>query len=187
MVLECSESSIGSTFCVSAELLIDENKYGPALQASTPSNMPQSLTGLHLLVVEDAPENQILLSRILNKRGAQVTLANNGREGVEKALAGSFDLVFMDIQMPVLDGYAATKELRAHGYEVPIVALTAYAMEEERQRCLAIGCSAHLSKPIDPLLVVETILRAIGDQSRQVSADVATEDETPGEPSVALA
>lgn len=187
VVLECSESSIGSTFCVSAELLIDENKYGPALQASTPSNMPQSLTGLHLLVVEDAPENQILLSRILNKRGAQVTLANNGREGVEKALAGSFDLVFMDIQMPVLDGYAATKELRAHGYEVPIVALTAYAMEEERQRCLAIGCSAHLSKPIDPLLVVETILRAIGDQSRQVSADVATEDETPGEPSVALA
>ena len=167
VVLESSKSNIGSTFCVTAGLLIDRNKYSPAVQAPAATKMEQSLTGLHLLVVEDAPENQILLSRILTKRGAQVTLANNGREGVDKALAGSFDLVFMDIQMPVLDGYAATKELRALGYQVPIVALTAYAMEEERQRCLAIGCSAHLSKPIDTLLVVETIIRAIGDQSKQ--------------------
>lgn len=187
VILESSEPDIGSTFCVTAGLLVDENKYRPALQTATPISTPQSLTGLSLLVVEDAPENQILLSRILTKRGAEVTLANNGREGVDKALAGNFDLVFMDIQMPVLDGYAATKELRALGYQVPIIALTAYAMAEERQRCLAIGCSAHLSKPIDTLLVVETVIQAIGDRLMLRRSDLATQDEPSGKPSAALA
>jgi PAS domain S-box-containing protein len=161
--VEFSESTVGSIFGITVALVIDES----SVVSNTVEKVvvdTSAITGLKVLVVEDAPENQILLSRILTKRGAVVAFANNGREGVDKALAGSYDIVFMDIQMPVLDGYAATKELRALGYRTPIVALTAYAMEEERQRCLAIGCSAHLSKPIDTHLVLQTILKTVANR-----------------------
>ena len=170
VVLEFSKSTVGSVFCITADFAVDLARQGSSNLPLAASMPPKSLSGLRILVVEDAPENQILLSRILTKRDAKVTLANNGREGVERALAETFDIVFMDIQMPVLDGYAATKELRSLGYDVPIVALTAYAMDEERQRCLAIGCTAHLSKPIDTLLVVETILG--NRRKRQVNRGV---------------
>jgi len=78
-----------------------------------------------------------------------VTLAENGEAAVQNALAGDFDLVLMDMQMPVMDGYRATDELRKAGFGKPIVALTAHAMTEDRVKCLAAGCSEYLSKPID--------------------------------------
>jgi len=121
------------------------------------------LQGLRILLVEDGPDNQRLITFLLRKAGAQVTLAENGRLAVEAVAAAKinalFDLVLMDVQMPEMDGYAATRLLRAMGYSQPIVALTAHAMVEDRQRCLDAGCNEYLSKPIERQCLLETIAR----------------------------
>jgi CheY-like chemotaxis protein len=115
---------------------------------------PESGHRLHgrILLVDDGPENRDLLSYYLRQAGADVTLAENGLIGVEKALAAlkdgkPFDLIFMDMQMPEMDGYAASARLRGKGYTGPIVALTAHAMATDREKCLMSGCTDYLSKP----------------------------------------
>ncbi len=112
-----------------------------------------------VLLVEDSLDNQKLVTRILSKAGMIVDIAQNGAEGVEMAEANDYDVVLMDMQMPVLDGYAATEQLRFDGYLKPIVALTAHAMVEDRIRILQLGCDAYLTKPLDSKLLVETIDR----------------------------
>jgi PAS domain S-box-containing protein len=119
--------------------------------------LPDALEGLKVLLVEDAPDNQALISRFLKMAGASVELASNGAEGVEKASSGDYDAVLMDIQMPILDGYEATAKLRSLGFAAPIIALTAHALKEERQRCLNAGCSDHLTKPIDRIKLIERL------------------------------
>lgn len=111
----------------------------------------------NVLLVEDSADNQTLVSLLLRKAGVHVDIANNGAEGIEKASQGPYDVILMDMQMPVLDGYEATERLRARGYSKPIVALTAQAMGEERQRILEAGCDAHLAKPLDTALLLRTI------------------------------
>jgi CheY-like chemotaxis protein len=86
-----------------------------------------------------------------------VEVASNGKEGVEKAMSGDFSLVLMDIQMPGMDGFAATKELRQRGFNHPIIALTAHAMKEDRRHCLASGFDDHVTKPIDRRTLIHTI------------------------------
>ncbi len=114
--------------------------------------LPTALDG-RLLLVEDNPVNQLLVSSYLKAAGAEVVVAENGQVALDLALAAEaeqpFGLVLMDIQMPVLDGYEATRRLRAEGFRRPIVALTAHAMESHRERCLEAGCDGYLSKPID--------------------------------------
>jgi PAS domain S-box-containing protein len=116
---------------------------------------------LSILLVDDSPDNQHLISRYLKKKAAKVEVASNGVEAVEMALGSSFDLVLMDLSMPVMDGYSATQILRQRGFKQPIIALTAHAMTEVRQKCLNIGCDDHLTKPIAPTALYEAILRHI--------------------------
>jgi signal transduction histidine kinase/DNA-binding response OmpR family regulator len=113
-----------------------------------PTLASTDLKNFNILVVEDAPENQYLIRQFLEIAGATVQVACDGQDGVARALGNSFDLVLMDIQMPVLDGYQATSHLRKTGYNKPIVALTAHALSEERERCLNSGFDGFLTKPI---------------------------------------
>ena len=112
-----------------------------------------------VLLVEDSVDNQLLVKLLLAKAGISVDVANNGAEGVEMAGKNDYDVVLMDMQMPVLDGYAATSQLRHDGYDKPIIALTAHAMAEDRSRILELGCNAYLTKPIDARLLIETLGR----------------------------
>ncbi len=115
------------------------------------------LAGIQLLLVDDDEANGRLLSTILVQAGAEVVLAENGRLGVVAALAKPFDAILMDMQMPVLNGLEATRQLREKGIAVPIIALTAHAPKDELQRCLQAGCSSYLSKPVRPKSFVETV------------------------------
>ena len=107
-----------------------------------------SLQGLRVLLVDDAEDNRVLFDRILNVRGADVGLAKDGLEGVKMALEQKYDVILMDVQMPNLNGRAATAKLRARGSAGPIVALSAYATKEEKEKCLAAGMNEYLTKPI---------------------------------------
>ncbi len=145
----------GSTFVatVSATAVLDS-------KASLTTNAPpeyQELFGQRVLLVEDSIDNQILIKHMLSKSGAEVDVVCNGLEGFERAMQENFDVVLMDMQMPVLDGYAASARLRKNGYRRPIIALTAHAMEEERKRTELAGCDAHLTKPVDSKLLMATI------------------------------
>ncbi|MEO6594663.1 MAG: response regulator, partial [Planctomycetota bacterium] len=118
--------------------------------AAAPPPAPSSLKG-HVLVVDDAPDNQRLLQAILKRLGLTVELADNGRMAIERVSESDrqpFDLVLMDLQMPEVDGITAIRELRARGFELPIVSLTAHALADDRERCLAAGASSYETKPI---------------------------------------
>jgi signal transduction histidine kinase/DNA-binding response OmpR family regulator len=115
-----------------------------------------------ILLVEDSPDSQLLIASFLRKLGAHVEVADNGKSGVEKALASvrspsPFDLVLMDIQMSGLDGYAATRRLRLEGFRPPVIALTANAMSGDREECLAAGCDDYAVKPINRSQLVRQI------------------------------
>jgi CheY-like chemotaxis protein len=133
--------------------------HGPTLQAK-------------VLVVEDGIDNQRLLKMILARAGAVVEIAENGRVGVDRALAAlrggrPFDVILMDMQMPELDGYGATRELRTQGVSQPILALTAHAMSGDRDLCLAAGCDDYLTKPVDRDILLQTLCRWL-DEARKV-------------------
>ncbi|MBI3465240.1 MAG: response regulator [Planctomycetes bacterium] len=121
----------------------------PQRAASAAATHVPSNRRCRLLLVEDNTHNRELISIWLRRAGATVEAAENGKVAVEKALDNHFDAILMDMQMPVMDGYAATRLLRDRGYDRPIVALTAHALDEERERCFAAGCNDLLHKPID--------------------------------------
>ena len=134
---------------------------GPGLALAAAPATPTRLEG-SVLVVEDGVDNQRLIRFILEGLGLRVAIAADGSEAVE-ALSSPredpFDLVLMDMQMPVMDGYEATRILRRRGVGIPIIALTARAMATDRDGCLAVGCNDYLTKPIDRTSFVQTISR----------------------------
>ena len=134
-----------------------------------PTQKPPQLPG-RILLVEDGPDNQRLVSFLLKKRGATVDVADNGQIGLDKALAAveagePFDLILMDMQMPVMDGYTAATALRESGYEGQIVALTAHTLKDEIERCLEAGCDAYLRKPIEKPVFFAEIEKRLGQRS----------------------
>jgi two-component system, sensor histidine kinase and response regulator len=126
---------------------------GHRTQRTVAAQMPEGQTLLNILVAEDNAVNQLLMKRLLQKRGHEVTIVADGRQAIEAVAANEFDVVFMDVQMPELDGLQATREIRVRetgvGRRIPIVALTAHAMKSDMDRCLEAGMDQYLTKPID--------------------------------------
>jgi two-component system sensor histidine kinase/response regulator len=154
-----------------------------ATQSTTPAEAPKPFNdklppGCRILLAEDGLDNQRLISTILKKAGAEVTVVDNGQAAQQTALeaeaAGSpFDVVLMDMQMPIMDGYAATTSLRTHGYTRPIIALTAHAMSGDREKCLAAGCTDYATKPINRrqfLIQIAALAKRDLEVGEQVSA-----------------
>jgi signal transduction histidine kinase/CheY-like chemotaxis protein len=135
----------------------------------------RALESARILLAEDALDNQRLLAMFLTKAGASVEVVGDGAAAVATAWAaqqrgGAFDLVLMDMQMPVLDGASATRELRERGYAGVIVALTAHTGRGERERVLGAGCNEHLTKPVDRAALVEACARLIATRSAGLAA-----------------
>ncbi len=154
----------GSTF----EVRLPYVAPGHSSPATPPSTIADGapaalrLAGLTLLVVEDNEINQLVLEGSLVEDGARVVLVGNGLEAVERVMrdgAYAYDLVLMDIQMPVMNGHEAARKIHEWVPDLPIVGQTAHALSEERDACLASGMVEHLSKPIDPELLIEVVLR----------------------------
>jgi PAS domain S-box-containing protein len=159
----------GSTFAVSVAVEVLDQQQWARLDAASetqaepprPTIDTSALKGKRILLVEDAEDNQFLIQQFLSRTGAIVEIANNGNEGVDKALNNEYEVVLMDIQMPFKDGYQATSELRSKGYQKPIIALTAHALVEEREKCLRTGCTSHLTKPINRQQLIESLVSVI--------------------------
>ncbi len=128
----------------------------------------QRLAQTHILVVEDNPVNQKIADGLLTRKGARVTIANHGAEAIILlAQHTTFDAVLMDMDMPVMDGYEATQTIRrmAEYNHLPIIAMTAHVLEEDRERCLQAGMNDYLTKPVNPDLLYKTLLKFVPDEA----------------------
>jgi signal transduction histidine kinase/CheY-like chemotaxis protein len=182
-----SEPGIGSQFHFTARFGV-ANPAQPLSEAAVvglletrPLNLPAAAAaaataangGLNILVAEDNAVNQLVMTRLLRKRNHQVTVVSDGRSAVDTVSRNDFDVVFMDVQMPVLDGLQATQEIRqaeadTH-HRVPIVALTAHAMQGDKQRCLEAGMDGYLTKPINPA-ELDRVLRSYAAPRSETAA-----------------
>jgi len=154
-------------------------EHGPALV--TRHTLRECRGKLQLLLAEDNPVNQMLMVGLLESMGHQVMIAKNGLEAVEMTGKQDFDLAFMDVQMPVLDGFAATTGIRkreqATGVHLPIVAMTAHALKGDRERCLDAGMDGYISKPISFDRVEEELARLCAGSIAAASASAAKEEK----------
>jgi len=174
-----SEAGKGSTFTVTVDVgsldgieMVDGQA---ALQASVEESAEgQAVVQLppaRVLVADDGPSNRKLVELVLGRAGAEVVSVENGQQAVDAALSKPFDVILMDMQMPVMDGYTATTTLRSAGCQLPIIALTAYAMRGDEEKCRAAGCSGFLTKPIDIDTLVATLADVLDSRgSRSASA-----------------
>jgi two-component system, sensor histidine kinase and response regulator len=146
------------------QVLTGKTPHAPNIKSS--AQALSTFRGNKILLVEDNPVNQRVAQRTLQNLAAEVTIANNGAEALERIAASNFDAVLMDCQMPVMDGFTATRriremELSRGGKRLPIIALTANVMSEDRDKCLAAGMDAHLGKPIEVAQMIESLSRFI--------------------------
>jgi signal transduction histidine kinase/ActR/RegA family two-component response regulator len=162
-----SEAEAGSVFTLVVPAGVDVesgpflDKYAFLVQLD---REPAGITGAEaatfsgrVLVAEDSGANQKLAECLLKAMGLEVTIVEDGQQAVNEALSGQYDLILMDIQMPVMNGYEATRALREKSVTTPIVALTAFAMKGDRQKCIAAGCDDYIAKPIEQKRLLDTI------------------------------
>jgi PAS domain S-box-containing protein len=187
-----SDPGVGSTFTVTLPMGKDDDLElveGPlsvseiGLSAPSRRNLPE-LSGKRVLVVDDNPDNQRIITFMLEELSAIILTAGNGQEAVDimSRPGKNADLILMDMQMPVMDGYTATKTLRERGIATPIIALTAYAMSGDQEKCMKAGCSGFVSKPIVPeMLYKEITLQLAETKSSPMPADVTDNAPAPAD------
>jgi len=122
-----------------------------------------------ILVAEDVRTNQILIKSLLKRLNLQVTIAEDGKEALQQALTEQYDLIFMDIEMPNMNGYEATKAIREEGLKTPIIALTAYAMKGDDDKCFAAGCDEYISKPIEHKKLIQILNKYLSEVNRDIN------------------
>jgi len=121
------------------------------------SSLNQNWGDKVILVVEDVDTNKIFFDAALRKTNAKILWAKDGKEAVEMYKENKIDLVLMDLQLPIMDGYTATREIKKFDSKVPIIAQTAHVMSGEREKCLEAGCNDYLAKPIRLQILMETL------------------------------
>jgi CheY-like chemotaxis protein len=137
------------------------------------------LAGKRILMADDAEDNRMLVGFFITKLGADLVEVANGQEACDQTITAAmedrpFDAILLDMQMPVLDGYAAARALRRSGYAGPIIALTADAMSGDQQKCLDAGCDGYLPKPIDRRALAALLEQRVGQRTevRDQKSDV---------------
>jgi len=166
-------STLGSGSIFAVSLPLTEVAL-PMNAAATPLSTAPRLNGLRILAAEDNEINRIVLEEILLDEGVALSCVENGQlafETVSRTGGSAWDIVLMDIMMPVMDGHEATRRVHEIAPDLPVVGLTAHALDEERDKCLASGMVAHITKPIDLDLLVETILRYVNKPSVRCSTN----------------
>jgi signal transduction histidine kinase len=158
-----SKVGTGSVFSLNLPLLPVAPQPDPHSAFSEPKG--PMLKGLTILAAEDVEMNRVILEDLLDQEGAKAIFAENGQQALdrlEKQGASSFDAVLMDLQMPVMDGFEATRRILERAPGLPIIGLTAHALAEERKKCLAAGMVDHVTKPIDPDILIAAIRKHVG-------------------------
>jgi CheY-like chemotaxis protein len=173
-----SEVGVGSTFsltlpigCEASFVHFDGEPFAVTeWQSITSETFGRRLHGARILVVDDNADNQAIISYILQAAGASTDVVGDGAAGIRAVLGElntghPYHVVVMDMLMSIMDGYDATRELRARGVGVPIIALTAHAMSDDREKCLEAGCNYYVTKPIEPDSFLDTVYSAYAGQS----------------------
>lgn len=141
-----------------------------------------SLAGARILIVEDHVDCQLLMNHVLSRTGADIRLSGNGESVIDDILSGAFDLVLLDVQIPNMNGFKVVELLRRHGYEGPIVAVTAMAMGGHREACLQAGFSDYLSKPFTGTALAQATMKALRDwAARSAKRDTSVSAPAPGQ------